>query len=472
MSEGTVELRDAIRRNKMTGFQWNVILICIFLTIVDGYEILITAFTLPALTEHFDLSRGQQGLIASIGTLGMGIGAAVLAPIGDKFGRRTHISFSLILIVIGMVLSGLSPSYELFLVFRFFAGLFLGGIVPSINVLVAEYASDKRRGTAMGIYGIGLPLGAAVGGFLSIWLIGNFTWRGPYFFSAGVTAILLLWVLVALPESVGYLVEKRPKNALARYNKIGAKLGVAPAAELPPQAVVERKPSVGRDMWTGIMLRRTLLLWLSYGLLISAFYFSNTLTAQLVRESTGDPTIGILAQSLMAVGGVMGALTFAALSARMHPRLVTAVLMAFGMISFILFAQFFTIASLVLFLAVLVGIASTGGVGAYYAISPPIYPTVIRATAIGLMMGFGRVIAFLAPNIAAFLLAQGLTPANVYIVYGIFLGGASLSAFLLHRTYRGENRFDAMELEGHTIELSPMDEAPQGPARSGQGQQP
>lgn len=443
-----MELREVIRRGPMTRFQWTVVVIAILLTVIDGYEILVTSFTLSSLTKYWNLSLSEQGLVASIGTLGMGIGAAALSPMADRIGRRKHILLSLIAIVAGMTLSGLAPSFTLFLIFRFLAGLFLGGIVPSINVLVSEYASDERRGTVMGIYGIGFPLGAALGGFLSIWLIGQFGWRGPFFFSAIVTALLSLWAFTSLPESVGYLVERRPAGALETYNKLGAKLGIPPALTLPPATSAANKPTLGKDMWQGVMLRRTILLWVSYALLIGAFYFANSFTAKLVTESTGNANIGIVAQALVAAGGVAGALIFAGLATRVHPRLVTAVVMFFGTVVFFAFAYFFKVTSLVLILAVLIGVAANGGVAAYYAISPPIYPTNIRAAAVGMMMGFGRVIAFLAPNIAAFLLGQGLTPPNVYQVYGVVLAVSGVTVWLLHRTYSGAHTMDAMQIEG------------------------
>jgi benzoate transport len=447
-----MELREAIRHNRMTGFQWNVVIICILLTVIDGYEILITAFTLPALTKEWGLSIGQAGLAVSIGTLGMAIGAAVLSPIADRLGRRRHIIGSLVLIVVGMVLSGLAPNFTAFLVARFFAGLFLGGIVPSINVLVAEYASDRRRGTVMGVYGIGFPLGAAIGGFLSIWLIGTFGWRGPFFFSAGATFLMLVWAALALPESVGYLVERHPKGALEAYNKIGAKLGLPPGDELPAPTSAQLKPSLGKDMWQGIMLRRTLLLWVAYAMLIAAFYFANSFTAKLVAESTGNAKIGITAQALVATGGVIGALAFAAVATKIHPRVLTAFVMFFGTVVYFAFAYFFHVTSLVLVLAVLIGVAANGGVAAYYAISPPIYPTGIRASAVGLMIGFGRAVAFLAPNIAALLLAQGLRPPGVYQIYGVVLAVSGVAVLLLHRTYSGDNALDAMQVEGQTME--------------------
>lgn len=354
---------------------------------------------------------------------------------------------SLVFIVIGMIASGLAPGYAWFLVFRFFAGLFLGGIVPSINVLVSEYASDEKRGMVMGVYGIGFPLGAALGGFLSIWLIDQWGWHGPYLFSAACTAVMAIWCWFALPESVGFLVEKRPAGAAEQYSKISEKLGLGPDQSLPEPTSKLHKSSLGKDMWQGIMLQRTILLWLSYALLIAAFYFANSYTARLVAESTGNADIGLVAQSLVATGGVFGALMFAALAIKIHPRLVTAIVMLFGTAAYFLFANFFTNTTLVFVLAVAIGIAANGGVAAYYAISPPIYPTAIRASAVGLMMGFGRVVAFLAPNIAAFMLNAGLTPPQVYMVYGVVLALSGVAVWLLHRTYSGDNALDAMQEE-------------------------
>ncbi|MDH2412988.1 MFS transporter [Nocardioides sp. CER19] len=451
-----MDLRDAIRNNPMTRFQGLVVAICILLTMIDGYEILITSYTLPALTAHWGLDSSEQGLVASFGTLGMGVGAVFLSPIADRIGRRKHILGALALIVVGMVLSGLAPSFGTFLAFRFFGGLFLGAIVPSVSVLVAEYANQRRRGTVMGVYGIGLPLGAAIGGFLSVQLIDSFTWRGPFFFSAVVTAVLLLVAAVALPESVGYLVEKRPAGALESYNRIAAKVGVPAASALPaPVDLVAQRTGAG-GMWRGIMLPRTLLLWISYALMIGAFYFANGLTAKLVTETTGNPDFGIRAQSLVATGGVIGALLFALAARRLHPRLVTALIALAGFGIFFAFAANFTDRTMVLVLAVLVGLAVNGGVAAYYAISPSIYPLAIRAAAVGMMMGVGRIVAFFAPNIATFLQAHGFTPEELYRLYGVVLLVSAVTVTLLHATYRGLNSSDAMEAE----DVEAAEEAP------------
>ncbi|WP_220138478.1 hypothetical protein, partial [Nocardioides massiliensis] len=84
---------------------------------------------------------------------------------------------------------------------------------------------------------------------------------------------------------------------------------------------------------------------------------------------------------------------------------------------------------------------------AYYAISPSIYPLAIRAAAVGLMMGLGRAVAFFAPNVATFLQGQGFTPGELYQLYGVVLALSGVTILMLHATYRGANKRDAMDEE-------------------------
>jgi benzoate transport len=447
-----MDLTEAIRRNPMSRYQWLIVGLCIVLTMIDGYEILISSYTLPALTEHWSLDKGQQGLVASIGTLGIGVGAVGLSPLADRIGRRPLTLAALVVIVVSMTLGGLAQSFDGFLAFRFFAGLGLGAIIASISVLVSEYANADRRGLVMGIYGIGLPLGAALGGFLSSTLIDAFSWRGPFFFSAILTAVVAVAAFVALPESVSFLVQRRRSGDLATYNRIAARMGVAAATELPAPPARTREGGFVRQVFSGSMLPRTLLLWISYATLIAAFYFANGLTAKLVTETTGNPDFGIRAQAMVAAGGILGALAFGLLARRIPARLVTGMIMAFGVIVFFAFAAFFTDKTMVLILAVLVGFAVNGGVAAYYGISPSIYPVAIRAAAVGLMMGVGRIVAFFAPNIATFLQEHGFTPEDLYRLYGGVLVVSAIAVTALHLTYRGSK--DAMDTEAEAAEAA------------------
>ncbi len=66
--------------------------------------------------------------------------------------------------------------------------------------------------------------------------------------------------------------------------------------------------------------------------------------------------------------------------------------------------------------------AGNGGIVAFYAISPSIYPTAARGTGVGWMVGFGRTWGILAPIVAGYLLAAGLTAKSLYMIFGLLFG--------------------------------------------------
>ena len=436
-----MNLRQAIATQPMRPFQIRVIVICIFLAFIDGFEILIAGYVAPFLAkpEVWGLSNVETGWLLSAGTIGMAAGGIFISPYADRIGRRRHILAMLVLIIIGMSLSAISPNYAFLLVVRAFAGLWIGALLPSINILVSEYSSDARRGTAMGIYGIGLPLGAATGGFISTFLIGAWGWRAPFWFATLVTVVLLFTAWRWLPESISYLVEKHPPNALQTYNTIADQLGYPQASELPPAYSEKAHHVTVGTLFHGVLARRTTLLWIGFFCQYAAFYFANTWTPKLLSDATQDATLGVRAGVLVSVGGIIGALVFAWLSTKVHPRLLTSGLaVIFGLGFFGLYAYYFGTPALALTLALAVGFTTNGGNAAYYAISPPVYPTRARATGVGWMIGIGRIGSIIAPVVAGYLLAAGISGPGLYRIFGVVIAIGGVMVYFLHRSYRGQ----------------------------------
>ncbi|MGB8383634.1 MAG: hypothetical protein WCG47_20690, partial [Dermatophilaceae bacterium] len=276
--------------------------------------------------------------------------------------------------------------------------------------------------------------------------------RAAFWFGAVLTGLLLLGSLVWLPESIHYLVEKRPPRALEEYNEIADKLGYPQEDTLPPPHAAQRAGNVVVSaIFKGIMLKRTVYLWLGYGLLTAAFYFGNQWTPRLVSQylieqklmsDSAAQAYGNNAGVLVSVGGVVAALLFAWLATKFHPRIVTVMVMFWGVIAYFLYANLFYIPALALILAIGVGMAGNGGIVAFYAISPSIYPTAARGTGVGWMVGFGRTWGILAPIVAGYLLAAGLTARSLYMIFGLLFGAAGICVLMLHRTFAGES--DAM----------------------------
>ena len=79
---------------------------------LDGFDVLVMAFTAPAVSADWSLRGAQLGVLLSAGLFGMAGGSLFLAPWADRFGRRAIILSSLILICIGSV-AGDDPAGEL-----------------------------------------------------------------------------------------------------------------------------------------------------------------------------------------------------------------------------------------------------------------------------------------------------------------------------------------------------------------------
>lgn len=434
-----MDVRHAIATQPMRPFQLRVIAICLILTIIDGFEMLMMSFVTPVLAKTWHLGQVEVGYLLSSSIIGLALGALLISPLADRMGRRKHTIMCLALITVGMLGSVFVNNAPQMVTVRILTGLFIGGILASLNVMVSEYASNQRRQTAMSIYGMGLPLGTATGGFITGLLLARYDWRAPFIFAAIITAIMTVVCAIWLPESIQYLVEKRPGDALPQYNKIARKLGYQEEADLPAPISTPASRSLRHAAFSGLMLRRTIWLWAGFSLLTAAFYFANTWSAKLLADATRDTQTGINAGVLIAVGGVIGSLVMAALTTRMSARLVTSAFLLVACVAFFAYANFFTSVGAAYTLAVVIGIFATGGIIGTYAVAPHTYPTAVRASAVGLMIACIRFVSFIAPIVVGYLLSAGWTPKGTYQAFGVILILASACYFMLDRTYRGRS---------------------------------
>jgi len=150
-------------------------------------------------------------------------------------------------------------------------------------------------------------------------------------------------------------------------------------------------------------------------------------------------TLGARTGVLIAVGGILGALLFAALSLKIRPRIVTVAMMFSGAIVFVLYANNYQTTAIALTLAVFVGIVANGGIAAFYAVSPFVFPTTARGTGVGLMIGIGRGVAIVAPILTGYLLRAGWTPQDMYQLFAGFFVVAGIATVVLDRTYKGRS---------------------------------
>ena len=109
-----------------------------------------------------------------------------------------------------------ADAFPLLIVCRLIAGLGLGGATPCFITLAAEYAPERHRATLVSLLWAAYPLGNAVGGFQTSYLIKNFHWS-MVFFAGGVPTLVVAVMLWAfMPESLRFHVSLGRSGDAAR----------------------------------------------------------------------------------------------------------------------------------------------------------------------------------------------------------------------------------------------------------------
>ena len=91
----SVEIDDLMDARRLSGLQWYVLVLCTLAVLFDGYDLQVLALTVPALTKAWGVAPASLSRALSASLLGMGLGAALLGPLGDRYGRRTVLAATL-----------------------------------------------------------------------------------------------------------------------------------------------------------------------------------------------------------------------------------------------------------------------------------------------------------------------------------------------------------------------------------------
>src|SRR5699024_6782213 len=124
-----------------------ITIICCCAVIFDGYDLSMFATVIPSLLgyEQWDLGAAQVGMIASCAFMGMLVGTLICGAATDLLGRRRMLLTSMIWFSVFMGGCALAPTPELLGLFRFIAGIGLGGLLPTALALTVEFAPRGHR---------------------------------------------------------------------------------------------------------------------------------------------------------------------------------------------------------------------------------------------------------------------------------------------------------------------------------------
>ncbi|MBT8098208.1 MAG: MFS transporter [Gammaproteobacteria bacterium] len=427
---------EVIDNGKVSGQQVLVIGLCMFLNMLDGFDITAMAVVAGAVSAELVLPPERLGWIFSFALLGMMGGAMLLAPVSDIIGRRKVIILSVTLVGVSIILTARATSLEEFIVLRFISGLGAGAMLACQATLAAEYSPEKYRSLSVALVTSGYPLGAMFTSVAAGLILPEYGWRGMFWFGGVLTVSMGLVAWLLIPESLKYLFERRPHNALQRVNAILKKLGKPVLAALPSVATTE--PS--RDGFGATLLKLlakqhvkvTLILWTTFFLCFATLYFLMSWIPKLMEDSGYPASIGRQAFFLFNLGGVLGIYLLGYLSTRFKLTNLIAGLLFLSAVGMIVFAMAPNQQTMLLGIIFAIGVLQQGGFTGLYAAAAKAYPTEMRSTGIGWAIGLGRSGAVAGPAAAGYFIAAGFDMSANFYLFAVPMAIGGLIAWTLH----------------------------------------
>ena len=420
-------IRDRLDQAPMTSFQWLAVAICTMLIMLDGFDVLVMAFTAASVSAEWGLSGKQLGLLFSAGLFGMAAGSLFVAPLGDRFGRQPITLLCLVVVTLGMLASAAAQSPWQLALLRGLTGVGIGGMLASVGVIAAEYASGKWRSSCVALQATGYPIGATLGGLAAAWLLTHYGWRSVFVFGGVMSALMIPVVLWRLPESVDFLIARRPARALDKLNRLLGRMAQPRLAELPAHAQAAVRGNTVAALFRGPLALKTTMIWAGFFLLMFSFYFSLSWTPKLLVSVGLSTQQGVTGGVLLNLGGIVGGSLFGALAVRMRLARLAVVSLVAAAVATGAFALTSGSLGLAFGVAFLVGMCLFASMAGLYALVPATYPPAVRVTGMGWAIGIGRAGAILSPLTAGLLLDGGWQPFTLYYLFALPLAVAAVA---------------------------------------------
>lgn len=376
---------------------------------LDSFDVALYSLVLAHLMRDFGMSEAVGGLLNSLTLIASAIGGVLFGFIADRIGRTRSLMATILIYSVASGACGLSNTIAELAIFRFILGLGMGGEWSTGAALVAETWPAEHRGKALGFmqstYAIGEMIAVVVVGFM----LPRFGWRSVFFVGV-LPAILAFWIQGSVPEP-------------AIWKEKGRSGSVASSLRMMWRKDLRRKGLIATAMNAFSMFGYWgLFTW------IPAY-----LSLPVAEGGRGLSLMKTTAWLIVMEAGKWLGYTAFGFSADALGRRRSYV--AFLLIAAVL-VPIYGIArtpAVLLVLGPLVGFFGTGYFSGFGAIVSELFPTEIRAAAMGTSYNVGRGISAAAPFAIGILAHQfGLGPSFFLLAGAFFL--AALLAMALPET--------------------------------------
>jgi len=404
-----------------------VLVLCFLVVAADGFDTAAIGFIAPALKEQWKLVPQQLSNVFVAGLAGLMVGAFLLGPVADRIGRKAVLLISTIGFALASIGTAWATNVDELAIWRFVTGLGLGGAMPMAITMTSEYSPERSRSFLVMMMFCGFTVGGALGGLAAAGLIANYGWPSVFILGGVLPLVLVPILLVALPESVRYLVLKggqdgRVAKILSRVDKQASLEG----AHFTGIKKLQGSP-VGQ-LFTRGLGGGTVLLWITFFMSLLVYYLLTSWLPTLFKTAGYDQKTAALIALMLPIGSTVGAFAIGALMDRLSPHAVL-----FGSYTvaaaFIVLLGFSTATPWLLIASVFgAGLGTGGSQIGINALAASYYPTANRATGVSWANAVGRTGSLVGSYVGGMLLGLGWPLSMVFVAAAIpaFVAGLAI----------------------------------------------
>lgn len=388
---------------------------------LDGYILSIIGVALMQLGPQFHLTAFWSGLIGTSTLVGLFLGGLIFGYVTDLVGRHVMYTIDLAVILIFSIWQAFADSPLELAILRFILGVAVGADYPIATSLLAEFAPRKHRGMMLGILQAMWYFGALVAYLVGYLLLatGPDAWRWMLASSA-IPAFALIFMRWGTPESPRWLIKK---NRIDEAREVVKKV-YGPDADITDLESQTKKWGF-RALFQREYLKRTLYVGLFWMLLITPSFALSTFGPEILQvlnmKQQGAPFIGTAVISLFFLLGDIPALWLINKLGRRRLVIWSFAIMTLGLL---IIGALPDASAWIIFTGFVIYAFFSGGPSILTWIYPnELFPTEVRASAVGVATAISRIGSFIGTFLVPFgIVSIGIGPM-VLIGAGLtFLG--------------------------------------------------
>jgi len=415
--------------------QWNTLLASNLGWVFDGFEayalILTAGVALHQLlpSEKYSQIPAYAGAIIATTLCGWAVGGMLAGVIADYVGRKRTMIYAILTYSIMTGLSAFSWNWTSFAVLRFLAGLAIGSEWVTGTSMTAEFWPDSARGKGSGLFQCGFGIGFFLASFL--WLFigasGPGAWRTMYLIGV-LPALLTLWIRRAIPESALWEKANEQRKAASQRERSGR-------SAMPEDRALTSFTFL--DLFASPAIRsRTIIAFLMATASAVGFWGISTWVPPYigsVAASAGlsSPQWASFTGMAYNAGTIAGYITLGFLADAFGRRPITLAYFAFSLLATPVLFLWTHELHLLVMVSVMVGFFGSGQLTWLATWLPELYPTRMRATALGFIFNAPRLLAAGGTLMAGTLIVRFGGYGNAaMIVSTVYLLGLAAGPFL------------------------------------------